>query len=263
MRKFFALILSITMLALVSCVPVPNTENGVYRFTDALGNEVYLSQDDKIAACHASFADLWLLAGGTLVGATADAKEDHGLGIGSAAIIGTAKTVNTEALLASGADTAFLSADLSAHLSLKDTLEGLGIRCLYFQIDTFSDYAALMAHFCTVTDRDDLYEKHVTHVGERILSILEAIPEKEERTVLLMRAYSSGIKAKSDDNLAGIILKEYGMKNITDTHPSLLEDMSLEHIVAEKRSASFGLKSACAPATLHKFSALSIWQYTP
>ena len=59
----------------------------------------------------------------------------------------------------------------------------------------------------------------------------ERIPE-DDRTVLLMRAYSSGIKAKSDDNLAGLILKEYGLRNIADEHPSLLEDMSLEHLVA-------------------------------
>ena len=47
-----------------------------------------------------------------------------------------------------------------------------------------------------------------------------------------MRAYSTGIKAKTDDNLAGQILSEFGLINIADEYPSLLEEMSLEHIVA-------------------------------
>ena len=242
MRKYIALIFSILLvLTLISCSPTGNNPSDAYIFTDALGNEVYLRSEDKIAACHASFADAWLLAGGKLVGATSDAVDEHSLDIGNAAIIGTAKSVNTETLVASGATVAFLSADLTAHLTLKTTLEGLGIRPIYFQVDTFSDYARLMSHFCAITERDDLYEEHVTLVEAHIAEILATIPQEEERTVLLMRAYSSGIKAKSDDNLAGLILKEYGMNNIADAHPSLLEDMSLEHIVTEDPDAIFVL----------------------
>lgn len=234
MKRVFTLILTVlTLLSLVSCTSASGIPKDAHVFTDALGNTVYLSSDDKIAACHASFADAWLLAGGELVGATADAADEHGLDIGDAKIIGTAKTVYTENIVASGATVAFLSADLAAHLTLQKTLESLGIRPLYFRIDTFADYALLMSHFCAVTGRDDLYEKHVTEVGARIDAILSKIPAGETRTVLLMRAYSSGIKAKSDDNLAGRILSVYGMANIADAHPSLLEDMSLEHILTE------------------------------
>lgn len=251
MKRYLCLLLSaLTLLTLVSCVPTPNETDGAYTFTDALGTTVFLSTDDKIAACHASFADAWLLAGGTLTGATADAKEDHGLDIGDAAIIGTAKTVNTEALIASGATVALLSADLTAHLALKTTLEGLGIRCIYLKVDTFADYDSLMKHFCAVTGRNDRYEAHVTLVRTHIETILSEIPKEESRTVLLMRAYSSGIKAKSDDNLAGLILREYGMHNIADAHPSLLEDMSLEHIVSEDPDFIFVLTMGSEEAAL-------------
>lgn len=209
--------------------------------TDALGRPIVLTTDDKIAACHASFADCWLLAGGELVGVTADAVEDHGLAVGDAAIIGTAKTVDPEALVASGATVALLSADLTAHLELESALTDLGIRCLYFRVDTFDDYADLMALFCSVTGRADLYAQHVTAVGDRIEAIRAQIPADESRTVLLMRAYSSGIKAKRDDNLAGMILKEFGLRNIADASPSLLEDMGLEHIVAADPDCIFVL----------------------
>ena len=232
MRKYISIFLSFLLtLSLLSCSPTKSVESEGYTFFDDLGREVTVSQGDKIAACHASFADCWLLSGGKLVGVTSDAVEDHGLSVGNAEIIGTAKTVNRESLVASGATVALLSADLTAHLELEKPLEALGIRCVYFKVDTFDDYARVMGHLTAITGREDLYDTHVTQVGERIDEILEKIPKNESRTLLLMRAYSSGIKAKSDDNLAGLILKEFGLKNIADSHPSLLEDMSLEHIV--------------------------------
>ena len=41
------------------------------------------------------------------------------------------------------------------------------------------------------------------------------------------------MKAKTDDNLAGQILKEFGLANIADNDKSMLEDLSLEHIVKQ------------------------------
>ena len=50
--------------------------------------------------------------------------------------------------------------------------------------------------------------------------------------MLLIRAFSSGIKAKTDDELAGAILKDLGAHNIADDHPSMLEDLSMEEVIA-------------------------------
>ena len=233
MKRALILILCILMLILpTSCDTVADNATDGDTFYDDLGREVTVTPNDKIAACHASFADCFLLVGGELCGITEDAITDHGLKADGADIIGTAKTVNKEALVASGATVALLSADLVAHLELRAPLESLGIKCIYFKVDTFEDYARVMKHLSAITGRDDLYYEHVTLVGERIDTIKSKIPKNEDRTVLLMRAYSSGIKAKSDDNLAGLILKEFGLSNIADLHPSMLEDMSLEHIVA-------------------------------
>ena len=51
-------------------------------------------------------------------------------------------------------------------------------------------------------------------------------------TALLIRAYSTGAKAKGMDNLAGVILHELGVKNLVEDHPSLLEELSMEEIIA-------------------------------
>ncbi|MBR5520349.1 MAG: ABC transporter substrate-binding protein [Clostridia bacterium] len=229
-RAIFALLPLIALFSLFACAETPVA--GESAQVDALGRPFTISAEDRVAACHASFADCWLLAGGELVGVTADAIEDHGLEVGDAAVVGTAKTVDLEALVASKATVVLLSADLTAHRELEPTLSSLGIRCAYFRVDTFADYDALMALFCSVTDRADLYDRHVLEVGARIEAIRAQIPTEETRSVLLMRVYSSGIKAKRDDNLAGQILKEFGLVNVADAAPSMLEDMGLEHIVA-------------------------------
>ena len=226
----FALVLAI-LISLPSCLNPKKSDGEGYTFTDDLGRSVTISEDDKIAACHASFADCWLLSGGKLVGVTADAVEDHGLDVGDAKIIGSAKTVNKELLLSSGATVALLSADLVAHRELEEQLEDVGVKCIYFKVDTFEDYSRVMKHMTAVTGRDDLYKTNVSDVADRISAIREKIPQNENRTLLLMRAYSSGIKAKRDDNLAGMILNEFGLRNIADSHPSLLENVSLEYIV--------------------------------
>lgn len=234
MKRFSALILCLALIFLFSsCDQKKSDTLDGYTFFDNLGHEVTVTKNDRIAACHASFADCFLLVGGTLCAVTSDAVEDHGLDVGDAKIIGTAKTINKEALVSSGASVALLSADLVAHLELYDSLSSLGIKCVYFKVDTFDDYARVMRHLSAITGRDDLFYEHVTLIGEKIAEIKGKIPKDEDRTVLLMRAYSSGIKAKSDDNLAGLILKEYGMSNLADLDPSMLEDMSLEHIVAK------------------------------
>ena len=90
-----------------------------------------------------------------------------------------------------------------------------------------------MQQLCDVTGRADLYKKNVTDVENRITEIKGEIPESTDKTVLLMRVYSTGVKAKRDDNLGGQILKELGLRNIADSNSSLLEDLSVEQIIKE------------------------------
>ena len=44
-----------------------------YTFTDDLGNQVTVSTHERVVAGMGSFANIWELAGGTLVGASSDA----------------------------------------------------------------------------------------------------------------------------------------------------------------------------------------------
>ncbi len=50
---------------------------------------------------------------------------------------------------------------------------------------------------------------------------------------MFIRAFSSGAKAKKDDNMTCTMLEDLGTINIAAQHPSLLEDLSIEEIIEE------------------------------
>ena len=67
----------------------------------------------------------------------------------------------------------------------------------------------------------------------KIDELKEKAKAYEPRSVLLIRAFSGGAKAKTDDNIAGVILKELGCDNIAARHASLLDELSIEAIIEE------------------------------
>ncbi len=187
----------------------------------------------RVVSLYGSYAEAWLLAGGELVGVTKDAVEDRDLGLPEdIAIVGSVKEPNAEAVIALEPDLVILNADSSGQVEIVDVLENAGITCEAFQVDTFEDYDAMMQRFTQLTGRDDLYDENVAKVAEQIEDAkTNAALSSNLPDVLLMRAFSTGIKAKTDDELAGVILKDLNAHNIADDHPSMLEDLSLEEII--------------------------------
>ena len=138
-----------------------------------------------------------------------------------------------EAIAERQPDLVLLASDITTQADIRDVLENAGLACAFFQVDTFADYAFMMEQLCAVTGREDLYEENVTQVGQQIEEAqANAALSSTRPNVLLIRAFSTGIKAKTDDELAGAILKDLGAHNIADDHPSMLEDLSLEEVIA-------------------------------
>jgi len=188
---------------------------------------------EKVVSLYGSFSEAWLQAGGTLVGVTDDAVNERGLDLPDAQIIGTNKAPNLELILSLEPDWVILSADIAAQGPAMQVLEGAGIPCTAYRVDTWQDYAAMMDEFTQKTGRRDLYEQIIPPMEQEISRIIEAAKAEESPKVLLLRAYSSGAKAKGADNLAGVMLQDLGCTNLVDLHPSLLEELSLEAIVME------------------------------
>ena len=202
-------------------------------FTDALGYEVEIDSWQRVVSLYGSFAEAWTLAGGSLVGATSDAVEERGLVLGDhVAIVGSVKNPGFEEILAAQPDFVMLSADIAAQAELHDALTDAGIPHAYYRVDTFEDYRAMMEQFCEMTGRQDLYEQNAVAVGRQIDAVREAVEGQPQPTVLLLRAFATGVKAKGADQLAGAILADLGATNLVDQYQSLLEDLSMEEIVA-------------------------------
>ena len=212
-----------------------STGETAITITDSTGAQITLdTRAPRMVAAYSSFAESWLLAGGELCGVTQDALEERDLGLPEdTAVVGTVKEPNAEEIIALEPDLVILAQDIAAQADIRDVLENAGLACATFQVDTFEDYAFMMEQFTAITGREDLYQQNVTQVGEQIGDVQEKASLSSTRpSVLLIRAFSSGIKAKTDDELAGAILKDLGAHNIADDHPSMLEDLSMEEVIA-------------------------------
>lgn len=200
---------------------------------DSAGGSAVSTGDSRVVCLYGSYAEAWLLAGGQLCGVTEDAVKERGLDVGGAEIIGTVKEPNAEAIIALEPDLVIFSEDIAAQTEMVDVLTGAGIPCSGYRVDTFEDYSNMMKEFCEQTGHPELVEEYVGKVAKQIEAARGAYTFQEDGpSVLLIRAFATGIKAKTDDELAGAILKDLGCQNIADEHPSMLEDLSLEEAIA-------------------------------
>lgn len=205
--------------------------SGSQAAVDDRGTAIAVQAPQRVVALYGSFAEAWLLAGGTLVGASEDAVEERALDLGEdVAIVGTTKHPNLEIILQLEPDLVLLSMDIAGQAQAAEVLEAAGVACAAFRVDSYVDYARMMEVFAELTGRSDLYRAQIPPLVAQIESIIEAARAEEAPTVLLLRAYSSGVKAKAADNLAGAILEDLGCVNIAGE--AMLEEVTLEAIVA-------------------------------
>ena len=205
-------------------------------FTDDLGYPVRITSCQRVVSLYGSFAEAWLLAGGTLVGTTEDALSERRLDLGpETAGVGQIQLPNLEKLLLLAPDLVILSAEIPAQVNLHPNLQAAGIAHAYFTGATFSDYLAMLEKFCRLTGRPDLYRQKGLQVQQQIQAVKEQVRagRKNPPRVLLLRTYAHGLKVKNSQSMAGAMLKDLGAVNIADGRSSLLEDLSLEKIVAE------------------------------
>lgn len=246
MRKCFKIIaIIICFSVLSSLLTACSSEQNEYDqsaviFTDALGREVSVPKEpERVAALIGSFADVWMLAGGSVCATAEDAWDDFGLALPDAVNIGGAHSPNLELIFSVNPDFVIASASTSSNVEMKETLEAAGIAVAYFDVDNFSDYLAMLDICTDITERKDLYECNGLAIQSQIEDIKQAIEERalpeDQRTVLLLRAHSSSVKAKgSKGTILGEMLADLGCINIADSDTSLLETLSVESIIRQE-----------------------------
>lgn len=246
MKKYIRIItmilsLAVTLTMFTACGSEGNApdENAV-TFTDALGRDITVEKEpERVAALIGSFADVWVLSGGSVCATAEDAWNDFGLELPDAVNIGGAHSPNLELLLSADPDFVIASASTSSNVEMQEVLETAGITVAYFDVDNFEDYLAMLDICTDITGRKDLYEQNGLAIQTQIESMKTECADSSlsdtERTVLLLRASSGSVKAKgSEGTILGEMLADLGCINIADSDTSLLETLSVESVIRQE-----------------------------
>ena len=219
----------------------PADSGAACTFTDDLGREVTLeAAPRRVAALTGSYADIWCTAGGrdTLVASASDAWTDFDLGLGEeVANIGGAMGVSVEELLAAAPDLVLASTNIPSNQEMLPALEAAGVDVAFFSVDTFEAYLRMLEVCTGLTGSPEAYQTYGEAVAEEIEAdqarAATALEEQGPEKVLYIRAAASVVKPKgSSGTVLGEMLADLGCINIADQDQSLLEDLSMEAILA-------------------------------
>ena len=234
------------------------TDGTTLTFTDDLDREVTVPvQPQRVAVLLGSYADVWCLAGGqdTLVAAADDAWTDFDLNLGDeVANLGSLMEPNLEELIAAQPDLVIASSNTTSNVELLPSLEDLGVPVIYFGVNSFNDYLEMLDVCTQITGETQNYQTY----GLDVQAQVEKAKEQDDGsapTVLLLRSASTSCKVKnSKGTVLGEILADLGAVNIADSDTSLLEDLSMERIIADDPDYIFvvfqGSDQAAAQKTL-------------
>ena len=230
------------LLCLCSCgeKEVQSGENG-YSFTDDSGRTVTVNSHERVATLLGSYADIWMLAGGTVCASADDAWVDLNLPMPDDAVnLGKSHSPSKDELLAANPDLVLASSKLSGHLEMRETLENAGITVAYFDVSDFEDFLRMLKICTDITGKHELYEKYGTAQKAEIDAILERSKAQPAQKVLVMKVSASTIKAKNTSGtMLGGMLKDFGCINIADSDSSLLENLSIESIIQQNPEKIF------------------------
>lgn len=204
-------------------------------FTDDLGQVVTLARPQRVAALIGSFADIWCLAGGrdALVAAADDTWTSFDLGLSDAVEnLGAVKTPSTETLLAAQPDFVLGSTKTAADVELMDMMDELGIPAACFDVSSLEDYLRLLDVCTQLTGQTERYQQYGVEVQAQV-EAARARADGSRPTVLYVRATGSSCKVKnSQGTVLGEMLADLGCVNIADSETGLLENLSMETIMA-------------------------------
>ncbi len=198
---------------------------------DGLGREILIdAPPERVVALSGSLGEAWMNAGGSLAGVTDDADFSVPEGV---RIVGGTHQPSLEAVLALEPDLVIASAAQAGHRALADSLDEMGIPAAYFEVNTYREYLAMMKTLTGISGVPERYRAALDAVEtpiEDTIARARCCPGFMKHTCVLLRAYSTGVKAKGSGNLAGAILQDMGFVNLADGG-ALLEDVTLEEIV--------------------------------
>lgn len=215
------------------------TEAAGITFTDDIGRTVTVESHDRVITLIGSFTELWLLAGGDVVGAANDSWTSFDLNLGEDVVnVGSHLEPDIEKIIAAKPDFVIASANTEADMDIEKILENAGITTAYFSVANFNEYMNMLEICTDITGREDLYLQNGIEVKNQVDAARERVNQRNLEgkiapKIVFLRASASSVKAKgSYGNVGGEMLAELGCINIADDDDSLLDDMSMEAVIA-------------------------------
>lgn len=246
MKRLICVFVAVFLILLPGCFKTEDTnETAGFTFQDDMGNTVTVNNPQRVAALLGSYADVWMLAGGTVCASADDAWDDFGLNMPEDAVnLGNTKKLNFELLLSANPDFVIASTNTLQNVEWKSSLEQAGITVAYFDVSDFDDYLRMLKICTDITGKSENYKKYGERLKTEIDAIHERCADKPEQTVLVMRASATSIRAKnSENNVLGEMLASFPCVNIADKDESLLENLSMESIVLQNPDKIFIVQS--------------------
>ncbi|MBS7009379.1 ABC transporter substrate-binding protein [Anaerostipes sp.] len=204
---------------------------------DSDGRRVKVKKEpERVVALSASLADVWLLSGGELCGATSDVLEEEvvheNLNKKDIRNIGSVKHPDADTILSLKPDLVLVSGSIEEQMEVAVKLKEEDIPYYVVKMNTLDDFLEVLKQMTSVTGEEDSYEEYGEKVRKEADSLLKQVPKGKKQKALVLRAYSTGIKVKTDENVVCEILKDIGIENVGAGNKKLTKGsgVSLEEI---------------------------------
>lgn len=239
MKKQIFLILLVCAMLLSACTSgETKTSEGKAEtgktISDSRGQDLHIDgTPKKVVALSSSWVDLWKISGGEVIGTTLDGKVNPSLNLDdNVSNVGTIKDPNLESILKLKPDLVILSKDIPSHVNIAKSLDEAKVNTYVVKIENMNEYLDTLKNFTRLTGKTENYKKYGTDIEKEVKTLLRDIPNKgEEKSALVLRAFSTGVKPKADGHVVCSILEDIGIKNIAKNKDFPLDDISMEAIM--------------------------------
>lgn len=211
-----------------------NKDNVV--FTDARGEEVTIKKNPQRVVClYNSYLDIWDSCGGKVIGRVEESEDKPVENAMSAEVVGTAGAPSLEKILALEPDLVIVTNGFKVQAEMAPVLEQNNIQVISIVNDYLEDYYRTVRLFTGITEREDLYEKHINEVKKGVDAIVEKAPKDKNYKTLIVFATAKNITVRNSESMVGEMLKDLNTINISDseTNPENAKTFSMEKIIQE------------------------------
>ncbi len=184
--------------------------SGLIEVVDSAGNTITFEKSPQRTIClFGSYADLWVEAGGDLVGVV-DTKILNEK-IADKPKVGKISTPNIEAILALEPDFIIIRADYEKQMDIMPVMEENGIPVYQCNYNSLEETAENYMNFCKILGNENLYAEKMEPMLEQVKTLQE---NKKDFTYLLLFSTSKSVSTK-DNNVSAEIIDGLGGNNIT------------------------------------------------